>query len=86
MHDIDDNYYLQNLTPNNCNFRIKLLYELRDAISKKISQMEAAGASQQFKDHLEFNYQVICHIICKLCDYRSEHECALEGDKNYEMS
>ena len=75
--------FTQDITLENCNARLSVLYEERDKISRQISFLTAKGRDTLYYEN---KYTSISEVIQKLCDFRREHEgCLLEGDKGYRL-
>ena len=75
--------YTQDITLENCNARLSVLYKERDKISRQISLVTAAGRDTLYYEN---KYTSISEVIQKLCDFRREHEgCLLEVDKGYTL-
>ena len=75
--------YTQDITLENCNARLSVLYKERDKISRQISLVAASGRDTFYYEN---KYTSISEVIQKLCDFRRTHEgCLLEGDKGYRL-
>ena len=75
--------YTQDITLENCNARLSVLYKERDKISRQISLVAACGRDTFYYEN---KYTSISEVIQKLCDFRRTHEgCLLEGDKGYTL-
>ena len=75
--------YTQDITLENCNARLSVLYRERDKISRQISLVAAVGRDTLYYEN---KYTSISEVIKKLCDFRRDHEgCLLEGDKGYTL-
>ena len=75
--------FTQDITLENCNARLSVLYEERDKISRQISFLTAKGRDTLYYEN---KYTSISEVIQKLCDFRRTHEgCLLEGDKGYRL-
>ena len=75
--------FTQDITLENCNARLSVLYEERDKISRQISFLTAKGRDTLYYEN---KYTSISEVIQKLCDFRRTHEgCLLEGDKGYTL-
>ena len=75
--------YTKDITLENCNARLSVLYKERDKISRQISLVTAAGRDTLYYEN---KYTSISEVIQKLCDFRRTHEgCLLEGDKGYRL-
>ena len=75
--------FAQDITLENCNARLSVLYKERDKISRQISLVAASGKDTLYYEN---KYTSISEVIQKLCDFRRTHEgCLLEGDKGYTL-
>lgn len=75
--------FTQDITLENCNARLSVLYKERDKISRQISLLTAKGRDTLYYEN---KYTSISEVIQKLCDFRRTHEgCLLEGDKGYRL-
>lgn len=75
--------YAQDITLENCNARLSVLYNERDKIGTQIDALTCAGKDTKF---YEDSYTKICEVIQTLCDFRRTHDgCLLEGDKGYRL-
>ena len=75
--------FTQDITLENCNARLSVLYKERDKISRQISLVTAMGRDTLYYEN---KYTSISEVIQKLCDFRRTHEgCLLEGDKGYRL-
>ena len=75
--------FTQDITLENCNARLSVLYEERDKISRQISFLTAKGRDTLYYEN---KYTSISEVIQKLCDFRRTHEgCLIEGDKGYTL-
>ena len=75
--------FTQDITLENCNARLSVLYKERDKISRQISFLTAKGRDTLYYEN---KYTSISEVIQKLCDFRRTHEgCLLEGDKGYRL-
>lgn len=75
--------FTQDITLENCNARLSVLYKERDKISRQISFVTAKGRDTLYYEN---KYASISEVIQKLCDFRRTHEgCLLEGDKGYRL-
>ena len=75
--------FTQDITLENCNARLSVLYKERDKISRQISLVAASGRDTLYYEN---KYTSISEVIQKLCDFRRAHEgCLLEGDKGYTL-
>ena len=75
--------FTQDITLENCNARLSVLYKERDKISRQISFLTAKGRDTLYYEN---KYTSISEVIQKLCDFRRTHEgCLIEGDKGYTL-
>lgn len=75
--------FTQDITLENCNARLSVLYKERDKISRQISLLTAKGRDTLYYEN---KYTSISEVIQKLCDFRRTHEgCLLESDKGYRL-
>lgn len=75
--------FTQDITLENCNARLSVLYKERDKISRQISLLTAKGRDTLYYEN---KYTSISEVIQKLCDFKRTHEgCLLEGDKGYRL-
>ena len=75
--------FTKDITLENCNARLSVLYKERDKISRQISLVAAVGRDTLYYEN---KYTSISEVINVLCDFRREHEgCLLEGDPEYKL-
>jgi hypothetical protein len=78
-------YLLDNLSGNNCNYRIDKLSEIQSNISSQYTLVYDGKLSRSIES-LDQEYDLTCDIMDSLCKFRRNHKCAIQGDPKYSMS
>lgn len=71
-----------NINESNCNGVLSRLYSERDRISRTIDKVIVYSGGT-YPEDLDKEYQDICDEISEICNYRSTHDCLLEGDPGF---
>ena len=78
--------FIKTITENNCNYRIDMLSKRRDNISRDIDRCLSMDLGEEMLHNKEVEFNSVCDLIEVLCDFRRNHDCATEGDVNYETN